>query len=119
MKGKLMSKSMLKCLPVLVAFFFLFSVPAIAVALDENPSVPTIIKASFETDQTQVPLRTAPSWELRADSKCIGKCVQDLMKCKLENTAPDAQEECEKSFDKCMENCDSNMMSVSQLMRRR
>ena len=31
-----MSKSMLKCLPVLMAFFFLFSVPAIVVALDEN-----------------------------------------------------------------------------------
>ena len=114
-----MSKSMLKCLPVLVAFFFLFSVPAIAVALDENPSAPTIIKASFETDQTQAPSRTSPSWEFRADGKCMGQCMQDLMKCKIENTTPDAQEECEKSFDKCMENCGDNMLSVAQLMRHR
>jgi hypothetical protein len=61
----------------LVAFLFLFSVPAIVVALDENHSVPTVIEASFKSDQTQVPSRTSPSWKFRAD----GKYMQDLMKC--------------------------------------
>lgn len=119
MEGKLISKSKLKCLPVIGGIFFLFAVPEIVVALDQNHSVPKVIEASFETDQTQVPLRTFPSWEFRANGKCMGQCMQDLMKCKIENTTPDAQERCEKSFDKCMDNCGSNMLSVVQLMRRR
>jgi hypothetical protein len=108
-----MNKSMLRCVPVLLALFILFFVPSIVLADKDQPEL-NLVLASLDSKQTKP--SAIPTWQFKADSKCMNQCMQEILKCKIASITPESNKKCEKSFDKCAEKCNTNMRSLAKFL---
>jgi hypothetical protein len=122
-----MSKSVLRKLTVFMAFCFLFSVPAVVVAFDNDQSsfTPGLTKISLETNKSfEAPFINvnSPVFQAEDNNQCVDKCMQEMMKCMFGGGGAPGGKKCDNELNQCLSECEKtseNNMSLAQFMRNR